>query len=136
MPRAPTAPRVAGSVRTTVLPVHGGGVRSCYCGYKSVALLRPRMAFDNVTLFEINVEDPFSDRTDGTRARAESVSGPTDDAGSDSGSSGGRGRRLLGLFVVVGVLAGVAYWLNKRRGGDEDDFETEEIEPGVERVEA
>lgn len=86
------------------------------------------MAFDNVTLFEITVEDPFAS---GERA-GESID-VTEEPEEESG--GGRGRKILGLVLVAAVLALAARWFLDRRSEDDADYETEEVEPGVERVE-
>lgn len=95
------------------------------------------MAFDNVTLFEINFEEfPFGSESS-DEADAESVAvaeAPVADEASEA--SGGRAQRVVGLLFGAVVLAAVARQVAKRRGGDADEFDTEEIEPGVERVEA
>jgi len=97
------------------------------------------MAFDNVTLFEINIEDfPF----DGASESAETeesveITEEPGEAYDSEASSGGRVRRVVGFLFGAVALAAVARWAAQRRGSDEaDTFETEEIEPGVERVEA
>lgn len=92
------------------------------------------MAFDNVTLFEINVADPLG-RESGTET-GRPVERPVEPE-AETGSSSGGLVRLLGLAVAGAVLAGAAYWLFQRRqSDDETEFSTEEIEPGVERVES
>lgn len=87
------------------------------------------MAFDNVTLFEITVEDPFASGPDELESPASTAESATSDEG------GGRGLGLLALVVAGTVLGLAAIWLARRRGAD-DDYETEAVEPGVERVEA
>jgi hypothetical protein len=98
------------------------------------------MAFDNVTLFEINIQDfPFGGETGETAETEESVEiadEPSTESESEA-SSGSRARRVVGFLFGAVILAAVARWAAQRRGSDEDEaFETEEIEPGVERVDA
>jgi ferric-dicitrate binding protein FerR (iron transport regulator) len=91
------------------------------------------MAFDNVTLFEITVEDPFASEPD---ERAGESIDATEAPATEAETGGGRGRKLLALVLAGAALALAAWWALGRRGEDEADFETEEVEPGVERVEA
>jgi len=92
------------------------------------------MAFDNVTLFEINFEEfPFGGETsDESEAESVEISEASDEA---SEESSGRGKKAVGLLFGAVVLAVVARQVAKRRGSDDAEFETEEVEPGVERVE-
>jgi len=91
------------------------------------------MAFDDVTLFEITVEDPFATEPDDREGESIDV---TEAPAAEAESSGGRARKILALVVVVAALALAAWWAIGRRGEADADFETEEVEPGVERVEA
>jgi len=95
------------------------------------------MAFDNVTLFEINLREfPFGGETSDETA-TESTEVTEESTETDDGETGGRGRRVAGLLFGAVILAVVARQVAKRRGGEDyDEFETEEVEPGVERVEA
>ena len=85
------------------------------------------MAFDNVTLLDITLEDPFAS-DENEREQPVDTPEPTSDGG-------GRGLGLFALVVVGAALGLAALWIARRRSED-DDYETEEIEPGVERVEA
>ncbi|ACV47029.1 MULTISPECIES: hypothetical protein [Halomicrobium] len=90
------------------------------------------MAFDNVTLFEINVADPLGDETTDAEPASEPDEPVADSATADAG--GNSALWLLGLVAAVVTIGLAARWLRQRRGESESDYETEEIEPGVERV--
>jgi len=95
------------------------------------------MAFDNVTLFEINFREfPFGGETaDETEGESVEIT-EEPDADESSEASGGRGRTAAALLFGAVALAAVARQVAKRRGSDDaDEFDTEDLEPGVERVE-
>jgi len=96
------------------------------------------MAFDNVTLFEVTIEDlPFGDATSDESAKAEEKTVEITEAEAESDdASGGRSRRVLGFGLAVVTLALVARWVANRRGSEDEEFDTESVEPGVERVES
>lgn len=88
------------------------------------------MAFDNVTLFEVNLPNEVfgSGRGDETGVEIQE----RDRSGKADQSSGGRSKGKL-LFALV-ALAGIAFGVRKlRSGGDEEgDIEMAYEEPGVE----
>ncbi|NLV09089.1 MULTISPECIES: hypothetical protein [Halomicrobium] len=90
------------------------------------------MAFDNVTLFEINVADPLGDEPTDAGPASEPDEPAADSATADAG--GTLALRLLGLVAAVATVGLAVRWLRQRRSEAEADYETEEIEPGVERV--
>lgn len=97
------------------------------------------MAFDNVTLFEINVGDLPIDEPIGTSETREQAR-VAEEYESDEDSGGSTLKRLLGLFVAGAVLAGIAVGarklISKRRSDDDEEIETEPVEPGVERIQS
>ena len=90
------------------------------------------MAFDNVTLFEINVADPLGDEPTDTEPASEPDEPVADSATADTG--GTLVLWVLGLVAAVATVGLAARWLRQRRSETASDYETEEIEPGVERV--
>jgi hypothetical protein len=100
------------------------------------------MAFDNVTLFEVNIDDlPLGSARSDESAKADEATVEIQEAEpehetTDEETSGGRGQRVISFGLAVVTLALVARWVANRRGSDDEEFETESVEPGVERVES
>jgi hypothetical protein len=77
------------------------------------------------TLLEVHLEDatftanaPYSGAS-GEEAADEAGDEDTDDAAAGADDSGGAGKALVGLLVVVAILA-LAYLGSRRLGGGED----------------
>ncbi|WP_226011453.1 hypothetical protein [Halomicrobium salinisoli] len=92
----------------------------------------------DVTLFEVHVDNlPFSTgRSKKSKSKSDSDSGKQK---KQSEKSGGMKSRLPKLLAVLAVVAVVGVAVKKLRGGGDDEDEelqTEEVEPGVERIEA
>ncbi len=90
----------------------------------------------DITLFEVHVDNlPFST---GSSKQSKSDS-DSKSSKSKSSKSGGSKSRLPKLLAVLVVVAAVGVAVKKLRGGSKDEGEelqTEEVEPGVERIEA
>ncbi|WP_225332660.1 hypothetical protein [Halomicrobium urmianum] len=90
----------------------------------------------DVTLFEVHVDNlPFSTGS-GKQSTSKSDSQQQEQS---SDSSSGLKSRLPKLLAVLVVVAAVGVAVKKFRGGSDDEdteLQTEEVEPGVERIEA